>query len=58
MGGRTEGVDVQLIDIDRKVTESLDGIRMEGYTPFPGDPADLGNRFDCADFIVGVHDRN
>ena len=49
-------VDVVLDHIDGNLAERLHAIGVEQHAALVADLADLGDRLDHADFIVGVHD--
>ncbi|OPY78005.1 MAG: hypothetical protein A4E65_02468 [Syntrophorhabdus sp. PtaU1.Bin153] len=44
------------IDIEGQDPNGCNGIGVKGYTPGPGDSPYFCDRFQCADFIIGVHD--
>jgi hypothetical protein len=56
--GEAEQVDAQVVDVEREVGAGLDGIGVEEDAAPPADGADLGDRLDGADLVVGVHDRD
>ncbi len=51
-------VDAGLFHIDRHLADRLDGVAMKDDALFLGDLADLGNRMNRADLVVGPHDRD
>ena len=58
MRGQAQQIDPQVVDIERQESASLDGIGVEDDPASTTDGADLGDRLDGADLVVGVHDRD
>ena len=56
VGRGAQEIDVELIRRKREMAEGLDGVGMETDAPLAGEPADLGDRLDRPDLVVGVHD--
>ena len=45
------------MDVERYLADRLGGVGVENDAAFVAEPADLGDRIDRADFVVGGHDR-
>ena len=58
VGRKGKHVDVLLADVDGQMTGSLHRIGVEQDAALAADGADLGNRLDCADLVVCIHDRH
>src|SRR5262249_52574603 len=56
--GNRRHVDFQLVDVERYFADSLNGIGMKEHTAFLRDRADLRDRLDDANLVVGGHDRD
>src|ERR1700730_6599992 len=58
VAGKGGEIDAKVVDMERKGTKRLSGIGVQQDAVFTSDLADLGERLDSADLIVGVHDRH
>src|SRR5260370_240313 len=56
VAGNRKQIDLQLIDVDGNFSGRLHGVGVEVDVGFFGDAADLLERLDGAEFVVGVHD--
>ena len=55
--GQAEQVDDVGLDVERYLADRLGGIGVEHNAAIVTEPADLGDRIDRPDFVVGGHDR-
>ena len=58
VGRETEQVDAQLLDVDGELADRLGGVAVQQHAALFTQPADLGQRLDCADLVVGQHHGN
>src|SRR5260370_39959811 len=56
MSGNREQIDLELVDVDRDFSRGLHGVSVEVDVGFLGEVADLFERLDGAELVVGVHD--
>ncbi len=56
--GQAEQIDGVGMDVERYLADRLGGIGVENDAALVAEPADLGDRIDRTDFIVGGHDRD
>ena len=56
MGGCGKKIHLIRFHVDRNMSDRLDRVSMEKNAVFPADGADLPDRLDGSDLIVGIHD--
>ena len=58
VGGHRGQVDLQLVHVERNLADGLHGVGVEENALLLRDRADLGDRLNHADLVVGGHDRD